>query len=726
MRPVYAHTWIAVWLTLVTWTPCLYADSIEQVRTALDTLQQWLAESEHGAGWNDYLNNSALLEELDKGMDADETVVASVLKRYAADHEDLLRHRFVAVRDAVEEWLKILAFPKQDELPRLLRHAKESFQPVDAARVEETYKALQAALADLDQFLTAAGNTKAEGWRQYLRWDELQAELDREELPDMKVLVSVQSRLEDKYDGLQIPIFVTVRQALRDYGESLVFSRENYRTQFEKSLDTLATSIEKYADDPSHELANKIALRVGILERSDQLNDLVNAIRHYYVRSNLYLQMSDELVGIGFIEQFDETTPINRRTQGRSVTGKSTTTGKIRSRLVPNSEIGEIRIEFDGTVNSRTRTVSSRGPATIIGSGVTQIEAYKQLNVNDDGVEEIAAVAKCVTDSAIENIVASSGIYGQVRSRARAALPQVETTMSRQTEQKISQRLDKAVTGDIREINRRYQQQYKGPLMRRDEAPPLFHFRTDAAYLYAETAQAGDFQLAAYEPPTKLTGQHDLAVRMHESFLNNYMETVYGATTLTDVDAANLADRLVGQVPERLEITEDSEPWSISFARRRPLTVVFEDGGYTVTLRGKRFTSGKRQLGAMHITARYQLEMTPTGPRRLRQGDLHIEPANFSNRSKKVLSAAQTAEKAVLERRFEGLFPAVDEPQGLTLAGPWEKAGQLVMHELSSQNGWLVTGWRLPDSPPAGSEETTPTETAQRSRIGNLVGLSAR
>ena len=96
----------------------------------------------------------------------------------------------------------------------------------------------------------------------------------------------------------------------------------------------------------------------------------------------------------------------------------------------------------------------------------------------------------------------------------------------------------------------------------------------------------------------------------------------------------------------------------------------------------------------MHITASYTFEMTPTGARRVRVGDIKIQPANFTSRKKKTLSPGETAEKAVLKRQFERIFAAVIEPTGLELPGLWRGAGPLISREVICENSWLAVGWQ--------------------------------
>ena len=86
--------------------------------------------------------------------------------------------------------------------------------------------------------------------------------------------------------------------------------------------------------------------------------------------------------------------------------------------------------------------------------------------------------------------------------------------------------------------------------------------------------------------------------------------------------------------------------------------------------------------------------MLPEGPRRIRQGDLDIKPANFTQRSNQKLSITEVAEKNILQRRFSELFTPVIEPEKMELAGQWKKSKKLVMKQLTAEDGWLVMGWQ--------------------------------
>ena len=88
--------------------------------------------------------------------------------------------------------------------------------------------------------------------------------------------------------------------------------------------------------------------------------------------------------------------------------------------------------------------------------------------------------------------------------------------------------------------------------------------------------QAGRDQLAAPNAPPALTGKFDLAVRMHESLVGNLSQAVLGGVTLTDERLVEIIKDATGKVPEELAITEEDDPWSITFASELPIEVRFQ------------------------------------------------------------------------------------------------------------------------------------------------------
>jgi hypothetical protein len=150
-----------------------------------------------------------------------------------------------------------------------------------------------------------------------------------------------------------------------------------------------------------------------------------------------------------------------------------------------------------------------------------------------------------------------------------------------------------------------------------------------------------------------------------------------------------------GSVPEELQISEDKEPWSITFDSVLPVSAQFSGQGVTLAIRGQRFTRGDTVLKEpMRIAATYKIERTPHGVKLLREGEVDVDYL----KAKKPYSVQLTSFRGVMKRKFGALFkPEIVREEGLALPGRLAQAGPLQLDTMSSDGGWLVAAWKMPE-----------------------------
>ena len=236
----------------------------------------------------------------------------------------------------------------------------------------------------------------------------------------------------------------------------------------------------------------------------------------------------------------------------------------------------------------------------------------------------------------------------------------------------------------------------RDPLMRRNAFPQLLHYATTPDALTITAMEADARRIAAPTPPPDLAGDPLLAVRVHETFVNNLTAETLSDRTITKAEFDKGALDLFGDLPKETQPEPGKEEyaWTITFAKDHPVTVVFDDSGFETTIRGTRFTSEPSNFvgGAMNIHARYKIEQGPAGKFAKRIGDLEIQPPNFKSGDQ--LSSKQVTEKNRLHARFVRIFQDSIKLEGLTFSSePFSKAGKLISSQLSSDHGWLVIGW---------------------------------
>jgi hypothetical protein len=684
-------------------------DSLSGVRQALKNVERWLGTGATAKGWEAYLKLPALREQLAKGPDADPAVVKPVADQLASGANGLELAQFAALREAVSLWLAELELARTENLPDAVASAEDKFRPVTKDDVTASKATLDAAAARLDRYLSGSNGA---AWKKYLEWDLLQEQLKAAE-PSAEALVPVYRKLTSDEVGLEMPVFANVADALEQYINDLSAQRDDkLREQYAAQLKELAEALKKLAAEPTDDNRGAVGSLLGWLESRRQLPALVQAIRNRLSRPNLYVVASERLVGAGIEQELNEITPVRDYILGTSIRGDGRTVGKVTLQLVPSDD----KLAFDtmlaGTVNSRT--VGTNGPATIYSNGATAIAGRKRVVFDENGFASYQATGAANTRTRVTGIGGSNLVRRVASRRVGEQKSQAERIAADHAADRVSDRMNQQVGEQLSKAHADYLQKVRNPLLRRREFPELKFRTTDEVVLLTALA-ANRTQIGATTPPPEVKVENDLAVRVHESMINNLAEALLGGVTLEEEEVQQKVIDLRGSLPDSLKSDEDRDPWSITFARNDPVTVQFYEGGVRITIRGQRYTSGEQDFRAMNVTADYKIAIDEPdkdgvhGIKLTRQGDLEIVPPGEKRR----LSGREITLRTLLEKRFGKLFePEVKYP-GLVLPGRWREAGILDTRQLESTSGWIVAAW-LESGVPAPPEEDSAEKQADQ------------
>jgi hypothetical protein len=111
---------------------------------------------------------------------------------------------------------------------------------------------------------------------------------------------------------------------------------------------------------------------------------------------------------------------------------------------------------------------------------------------------------------------------------------EAEQIGSAHAEERIATRMNERAVEMLAEARENYENKFRRPLLRRGEFPQDMKFRTQKGFLNVVWRQASSAQLAAPSVPPSIAGQHDAAVRVHESMVSNFSRAMIGGVTLTD------------------------------------------------------------------------------------------------------------------------------------------------------------------------------------------------
>ena len=136
--------------------------------------------------------------------------------------------------------------------------AAPQFRPLTAADAQDALAQVKTAAADLDQRFATAG-ASADGWKEYLSWDQFKGELAKAQ-PDTTVLGKVYKRLASGYEGLELKWFANLRTALVNY--LLVAGQvgnPDLEAAVKSQIDDLTKQLKSLSPHPTTEETRKIA-----------------------------------------------------------------------------------------------------------------------------------------------------------------------------------------------------------------------------------------------------------------------------------------------------------------------------------------------------------------------------------------------------------------------------------------------------------------------------------
>ncbi len=413
-------------------------------------------------------------------------------------------------------------------------------------------------------------------------------------------------------------------------------------------------------------------------------------VRREYSHPNLFVQASASLVGAGIEQDVDDIGPVRDYILGTSISGTGHTRGRVTVELVPSEDNAMLDIMLTG--RTATRTTGTNGPATIFTNGNVAIAGRKRVIIDETGFKTYRATGAADARTTITGIGGGRLVQHIASRKAAQQKGQAERIASDHAAIRIRERLEDQSSGQLGKAHQEFVNKFRKPLLRRREFPELLKFRTTEDSLFVTGMKANRMQLGAPDSPPAVDGQYDLLVRVHETMINNMATALLAGVTLHEEEVQQKVIDLRGELPDKLKSEENQDPWSITFASVRPVTIRFADDGFSVTIRGQRYTSGDRNFRAMNVTATYKAQLEGNGAKLVRQGDLEILPPNFVP-GKSRLSTQQVSLKTLLEKRFGKLFEPEIVSEGLELPGNWKNAGRLDLKVLNSNAGWLALAW---------------------------------
>ena len=667
---------------------------VAEVSQTLDELHRWLGDDANARRWRQFLRSDDLAAQLAKGNAADIATVQAIRAKYGGTEFGLDKSRFAAMRTALDKWLAELQKPNSD-LPAAVRAAKESFKPVTPETVAQKRQELLNEVNRLDGWLQTSGHQNATSWKSHLEWEALQKELARSEGVRPEELERIAAIYRADVAGLEKQRFIAARRALRNYAQTLRLAADPKASEaFSGHVDDLAKRLEALATAPKLDDVAAAGQTVGWLERAGQAPQIVAAMRSRFHRPNVLAQASQSLVEAVFDDpaakaKLNEPRGNSDNILGTSIYGTVYPNLQMSVLLLPSDERATINVQINGAAASSN--VGYNGPVTVRTSGYTSIATSKNIYFDAGGLTTSGTGASCATSSTIHSIEARCRLIEKMAwKKAGKQQGQAEAIASQHAEAKIAGQVDSEMNNRLADANQAYMDKVRHRLVRRDSFPQVFDVSSTADAIAVEMVHATATQLTTATDPPQLSGKHDLALRLHETGVVNFSESLIGGETLTDERLVEILEEANAEVPEELKITEDKNPWSITFSYVQPVSAEFAGNTVKIAIRGRQFKGGDTVVRAeMKLSAVYTLEKAGTGSKLTRQGEVAAEYVNLTQQQ----SVGQTAMKELMRKKFNALFKPEIASDGLKLPARFKGVGKLQLQQLSADQGWLTLGW---------------------------------
>ncbi len=573
-----------------------------------------------------------------------------------------------------------------------LEAARVGFRPITPSELEKWKGKIRKSADALESFLLAGSdeeNTRL--WKEYLQLDTALAQLDAEQ-PDLRALQRSTARFYQHESGLHLEPFTRLRDAMSTYLTLAVLSRHpNLKVEYDRHLDELEAALKKLDAQPTDAaIAEQVGQYLGWFGRMQRQAKLIRVVRAAYFYDNFTARLSARMVTHGINEPVNETIDISDNIMGTSIYGTAETTGQVVSQLLPGED--HVRLQLALDAEALSDNVGYNRSVTIWSTGVTTLAASKEIRIHPTGFETLPAEAEAATSTNVYALAAPSCFVEKLAwRRVGKTKGQAEIVASQRAAARLAEQMDERVEEMLAEPREGFQERFREPLLRRGEWPAKFSLTSTESAVRVAIEQANLRQAAAGTQPPALDEKHDVAVRLHETFVSNFSRAMIGGVTLTDERLVEILQRAKLEIPEELKTSADKAPWSITFSATKPISASFRNGKVELAVIGRRFRQGSSVVdGPIRLSATYTIERTVEGAKLTREGDVVVKFTRL-----KRLGPDEIALRTVMRAKFEALFKPEFETTGIKLPGRWKDAGILKLATLEPQDGWLVLDWIL-------------------------------
>ena len=367
----------------------------------------------------------------------------------------------------------------------------------------------------------------------------------------------------------------------------------------------LIEDIETLESDPVHRCSASLADAMQSLRFSEQPEqaNVAQAIGVHYRNANLRIAVSEEFINRMMPGQTTIQKPVRQTILGADTRGASDIQTKLRVDFIKDPEALKIALNLDGDISSRTQ--SSRHGATFHNSSIANVNAVREITINTKGMNINGRPATVESSDSLRNFstdwdrlpilgdVVRQFAHNQFLQSRPIAKRIMQKTIAEQTDSEFDKQLQSKLSTTESQLKNRL----LGPLQSLNLQPMVVDMQTTDTRLIVRYRLASSDQLAAYTSRPIAPGDSQLSLQVHHSAFNNMVSQIVDGDR--DWTMQELSDKIADLLQQPRKPLPEDAPTDVTarFAESRPITVEFEDGRMTLTLR----IASLEQPGRIHL-----------------------------------------------------------------------------------------------------------------------------
>lgn len=479
--------------------------------------------------------------------------------------------------------------------------------------------------------------------------------------------------------------------------------QENMLSRIESVEEQL---VKLDADKNDRDASGKLGDALRWLDSAGQVQPLITAVRSRYSTPNAYFSISSNLVNRIASQPLSERQPIRQHVFGRLIRGCSQTDGNVSFQFLNDPNQIHARIQLNATVQSSTYL--QQGKIQVFTSSNGSVQASRDIFANVGGLFWNEPTAAANFQSNLIGTNSSIGLVNKIvdkqfsKSKAKA-----DTYTAEQAKDQAGQQFAEQTLEPLLEAQGSLKQAIQEALSKSNWLP-AFYLRSTHDRVHAVVKKETIATLAAPSPPQEFGIGPQVAVRIHETLLSNYLDNIFKGKTFTNEQLAEEFADLTGEMPPGLTGEnaegEAAEDFAITFARVRPVQFEFSGQRVRVVVAGRKFAQGDQNINAgLKIILQFKVIQEDGELKLKRDGKVNFEFIDPTRATPKLVAFRRFLDERLNDQMEnedtetvlpDNLLPIDEVPE--LADSPVAKKMRLVQFRID--DGWLYLGWNYEDS----------------------------